>query len=158
MLIDAFKEVSTKYNDYKLYIYGEGPLRKHLEDKIKKYDLENKVFMPGYVDNVNELMNDAKVYISTSNYEGISNSMLEALAMGIPTICTDCPVGGAAMFIKDHKNGILIPVGNKETLVESMEEIIEMKDLENELSKNSVVIKEELNIQKIFKKWEELIK
>ena len=158
MLIDAFKEISEEYSDYKLIIYGEGPLRNKLSEKIEYLNLTNKVELPGYVDNVNELMNNAKIYVSSSNFEGISNSMLESLAMGIPTICTNCPVGGAEMFIDDHENGILIPVGDCKELVKSIREILANEDLEKKLSNNAISVREQLNSKKIFKRWEELIK
>ena len=57
---------------------------------------------------INEEIKDAAMFISTSNYEGISNSMLEALAMGIPSICTDCPIGGARSYIEHEKNGLCL--------------------------------------------------
>ena len=157
MLIEAFSEISKQYNKYNLIIYGEGYLRKKLENLIEQLNIADKVMLPGYVENVNSLMNDAKMYISSSNYEGISNSMLEALSMGIPTICTDCPVGGAAMVIKDHENGILIPVGDLNGLILAMKELIADKELAEKLSANSVLIKKQLNISNIAKKWEKII-
>lgn len=93
MLIDAFSEFHKNHKDYKLIIYGEGNLRKELEKQINKLNLKDIVLLPGYVDYVNDKISRCSIYVSTSNYEGISNSMLEALALGVPTICTDCPVG-----------------------------------------------------------------
>lgn len=156
MLIEAFSKIVNKH-DYQLYIYGEGVLRKQLEEKIKDLHLEDKVFLPGYVSNVDDLIKDAKIYVCSSNYEGISNSMLEAMVMGIPTISTDCPVGGSAMMIKDHENGILIPVNDCESLVKAMLEIIEDNDLAHKLSSNSKKIIERLDSKKIVKEWEKLI-
>ena len=83
--------------------------------------------------------------------------MLEAMAMGIPTISTNCPVGGAAMMIKDHENGILIPVGDCEKLTSAMLEIIEDDELANKLSNNSKKIINDINSTQIAKKWEKLI-
>ena len=102
-------------------------------------------------------MKDASIYVSSSNYEGISNSMMEALAMGVPTVCTDCPIGGAALMIKNNINGILIPVNDEEALYKAMEKIIENKEFTEKISSNAIKIKEEYSIEKIVNKWEELI-
>ena len=61
-------------------------------------------------------MNNAMVYVSSSDFEGMSNTMLEAMAMGVPTIATDCPIGGAKTVIKNGENGILTPVGNEKKI------------------------------------------
>lgn len=114
MLIDAYYLFSKDNLEYDLYIYGEGPLKKDLIQYTKKIGIENRVKFPGYVKNMNEIMASSSLYISSSNFEGISNAMLEALALGVPTICTDCPVGGARMVIRNNENGILIPVNDCE--------------------------------------------
>ena len=156
LLIDAFKDISSKY-DFKLYIYGDGILKRDLESKIKEYNLQDRIFLPGYVSNVDEIIKDAKIYVCSSNYEGISNSMLEAMAMGIPTISTDCPVGGSRMMINDHENGILIPVNNKEKLINAMVEILEDEKLFCTLSENGKKINDRLNSRKITLEWEKLL-
>lgn len=153
LLINAFYKFSLKNKDYKLLIYGEGCLREELENQVKKLDLENKVQLPGYVKNINDLMKECDIYVSTSNYEGISNSMLEAMAMGIPSICTDCPVGGARLAIVNNTNGILINVGNEEELIEALNKLSIDKELYNNISKNSLKINETFSIDKIVEKW-----
>ena len=156
MLINAFYRFHKEYKEYKLIIYGEGPLRNDLERKINELNLEDAIELPGYVDNVNERMINCSMYVSTSNFEGISNSMLEALAMGIPTICTNCPVGGAALAMKDKNNGILIPVGDEEKLVDAMKTIAQNKELAEIYSKEAMKIKKEFSIDKIGKMWTDL--
>lgn len=58
------------------------------------------------------------MFVSSSDFEGISNSMLEAMGMGLPVVVTDCPVGGARMVIQDGVNGLLVPVGDTKTMYE----------------------------------------
>ena len=100
----------------------------------------------------------ATMYISSSDYEGMSNSMLEALAMGIPSICTDCPIGGARMVIQNNENGILVPIKNTEKMTEAMLKIVEDEQFAKKLSKNSRKLREYLNVQYIGKQWEGLMK
>ena len=97
------------------------------------------------------------MFVLASDYEGISNAMLEALASGIPCICTDCPVGGARMIIKDHENGILVPVGDKVSLAKAMVELIENPLLADKLSENALLIREKLSAKKIAETWSNIL-
>lgn len=153
MLIRAFAIFSRVRPDYRLYIYGEGNLRNELEKCIRELEIEDKVFMPGYVNNVNDVMRDAMIYASSSNYEGISNSMLEALAMGIPSVCTDCPVGGAAMVIKNGVNGVLVPVGGVSEMASAFLEIASSDEYAKLLSQNGTKIINEYSLSYIFERW-----
>jgi glycosyltransferase involved in cell wall biosynthesis len=83
--------------------------------------------------------------------------MLEALAMGIPSVCTDCPVGGARMTIKNNENGILVPVGDTNAMYEGMKKILMDKQFANELSENAIKIRQELAVEKIVGKWLEVL-
>lgn len=157
MLINAFYKFSLIHKEYKLIIYGEGPLRKQLEEKVKRLSLSDKVMMPGYISNVDEKMSNAAMYVNCSDYEGISNAMLEALALGIPTICTDCPIGGAKAMISNGINGILIPVGNEDELTNSMKKIVEDEEFATRLTNNAIEIKSTLSIDKIGNKWIQLL-
>lgn len=153
MAIDAFKLLYNEYPDYKLIIYGEGSLREELEKHIKENNLEECVLLPGFQKDIIEKIKKASIYISSSDFEGISNSMLEALAMGLPSVCTDCPVGGAAMMIKNNENGILVPVGDTKALYEGMKKIIEDKEFADKLSENAVKIREEYSLENICEQW-----
>ena len=98
------------------------------------------------------------MFVSSSNIEGISNSMIEAMAIGLPTICTDCPAGGARMFIKSYENGILTPVGDAEALYKAMKYMIENPDKAEQMGKKAMEIRETLKKEKILNKWGEFIK
>ena len=158
MLINSFAEFHKENNDYVLEIYGEGSLLSELKDLVKKHELEKHIFFKGYIEDIPTAIKKAEMYISTSNYEGISNAMIEALAMGIPSICTNCPVGGASMMIKNNINGILIPVKDEKALVESMNKISKDLEFANKLSNNGCLVREEYSIEKIAKKWQKIIK
>ena len=70
MLIRAFAKIASKYPDYTLFIYGEGPLRRDLESLIKTLHLGNQVFLPGFKKNIHELISDAEFFILSSDFEG----------------------------------------------------------------------------------------
>lgn len=157
LLIDAFILISNDLPEYKLIIYGDGPLKNELEKYIDTNNMQQRIFIFKFQQDIHNKIKNASLFVSSSNYEGISNSMLEALAIGIPTVCTDCPVGGARMMIKSEQNGILVPVNDVNMLSESMKEVIMNERLANKLSYNSRKIKEELNGMNISREWIEFI-
>lgn len=156
LLIDAFNEVHKIHPDYKLTIYGEGELRKYLENLVTDKGLQGIVTLPGFSTNIHEVMKNAYMYVSSSDYEGISNSMLEALGIGLPCICTDCPVGGARMCIKNYVSGLLVEVGNKDQLVNAMNYLIDNKGMAKSYSRESRKINDLYSLEKITRKWIEI--
>lgn len=157
LLIDAFAQFYKVHPEYTLTIYGEGNLRNVYIKQIKKLGLEECVSLPGFVPNLPEQMNRAAMYVSASNHEGISNVMLEALGMGIPTIVTDCPVGGAQMFVHTDANGILIPMEDRTALINAMIKIAENHIYANQLSLEAVNIRKDLDMAKISRRWLNLV-
>ena len=157
LLIDGFAAFHESFPDYTLTIYGEGALRKNYEIQIQELGLKEYVKLPGFASNLPEEINKAAMYISTSNHEGISNSMLEALGMGVPTIVTDCPVGGAKMFVHTGDNGILIQMENKNELVRAMEVLATDSEYRKHISNNAIKIREGLAASNICCQWLQLL-
>lgn len=157
LLIRVFKKISEEFEDYKLDIYGEGPLQTELLDIISQLSLGDKVTIHGFSDSIYEILNSSGIYVSCSNYEGISNTMLEALSLGVPTICTDCPVGGAKENIIDGVNGILIETNNEIQLYNSIRELILNKELSKKISENYRIVRNKLDVNNIGDEWIELI-
>ncbi len=157
MMIDAFALFNQTHPGYELVIYGEG----HLLDSLKKYAAEKNlgdfVKFPGYENNLPEKINSASMYVSSSDYEGISNSMLEAMAIGLPVVCTDCPAGGAAMVIQNGVNGYLVPMKNAETMAQVMCKVVEDKAQTFKMSQRAVEVRTTYSIQKIAKQWENVL-
>ena len=157
MLIDGFAEFHRDFPEYTLTIYGKGVLREEYEKQIAEAGLQDVVRLPGFSENLTEEINRAAMYISTSNHEGISNSMLEALGMGVPTIVTDCPVGGARMFVHTDENGILIPMEDRGALVAAMKKIASDPAYGEQLSRNAVSIRKDLCAERICRQWIALV-
>ena len=157
MLLDAFRIVWEKRQDYKLSIYGEGELKEALVKYAEQLGISEAVKFHGFSSEIHKIMAESAIYVSSSDYEGISNSMLEALAIGIPAVCTDCPVGGARMYIRDGENGYLIPVGDADVMADRMLALMEDKKLGESFSKESVKIREELTDDRIFGMWKALL-
>lgn len=157
MMIDAFMLLNKDYPEYNLSIYGEGSKKQELINYVNSMKLSNKVYFYDFTDNVHSKIIDKAMFVSSSDYEGISNSMIEAMAIGLPCVVTDCPCGGARMMIENNENGILVPVGDTKKLYESMKKIINEKKFSNKLSMNAVKIKETLAEDKIVRRWIDIL-
>ena len=149
MLINAFSIFEKEYSDYTLHFYGKGPLEKELKDQVKQLELENKVVFHGFSTKVDEEIRESSMFVLSSNYEGVSNSMVEALALGIPAIATDCPIGGCKMYIKHSENGLLVPVGDEKALAEAMKQLAANPELAKKMSLNAREVRKEYSIQRI---------
>lgn len=120
ILLDAFSQFHLKHSEYVLYIFGGGPDEEYVQDLINEKGLENCVSLKGVSKNSFEDISKGKIFAITSDYEGISNSLLEAMAVGMPVVSTDHSPGGACFLIKDGENGLLTPVGNASKFAEAM--------------------------------------
>lgn len=157
LLIDAFELFEKSHSGYQLYIYGNGAEKENISEYISKKKLDKVAFVHDAIANIHEEVKDYMMFVSSSDYEGLSNSMLEAMAIGLPVICTDCPCGGARMVIRDGKNGLLVPCNDKQALVNAIIKIADDKLLRDTISHASLEIKEELSVTAIVKKWNEII-
>lgn len=156
MLIDAFATIHLLYPKFVLEIYGEGPLRNELQNHINELNLNECIRLQGNRNNIHECISDANMFVLPSNFEGLSNALLEAMMMGIPCISTDC--AGSDEVIIDGYNGLLVPVGNCEELTKAMISIIENKELSEMISHNAKEsIQNEFNVEVIIKKWHDII-
>lgn len=156
MLIDAFAMLHKEFSEFQLKIYGDGELKNFLSEYIEKKGLSNFVSLPGFSKDIHSVMKSAYMYVSSSDYEGISNSMLEALGIGLPCICTDCPVGGASMCIENGKNGLLTKVGDVNELFEAMKTLVKNPNLASKMSLASQSVNHGYNLERIIKKWIDL--
>lgn len=157
LLIDAFEMFHKKHPDYILKIYGDGTERESLLQYIHDKNLQDFVILHPAVSDIHERILKSAMFVSSSDYEGLSNSMLEAMAIGLPTICTDCPCGGARMMIQDMENGLLVQINDSQKLCEAMCAIVDEPELAQKLSSNSIRLKEALSVEKIVEMWEKLL-
>lgn len=172
LLLEAFSEFHKEHNDYTLHIYGKGYLEEELKRLAKEtYKLsvnyksndtdklnDASVIFEGFKDNVNDCIRKAGMYVLSSDYEGISNALIEALAMGIPTISTDCPIGGSSMCIEDGVSGLLVPVGDAAKLAEAMKKLAEDDVYANSLGQKASEIRNKYDENTITECWIAIIK
>lgn len=157
LLLDAFLDISEEFPTLSLEIWGEGPEREHLQNRILSMGMNERISLPGYSSDIYSHMRECAMFVSSSDYEGISNSMLEAIALGVPTICTDCPAGGARATITDGENGLLVPTGDRRALAEAMRRILLDPELAEQISVNGCKLREEISAARISQQWMQYI-
>lgn len=136
MLIDAIKIVSEKHPEVKLTIYGEGKLHEELDAYIVQNGLEDNVKMFGRTNDMLGELQRNDMFVMSSNFEGMPNALLEAMALGMPCISTDCRTGPSDM-IEPYKNGILVPVNDAAKMAEAIYYMIENPEKAHEMGKEA---------------------
>ena len=163
LLVEAFSQVHSKHSEYTLRIIGDAlneegrEVLQALDKKIGALNLKGSVKLEPFMKNVHEAIIKDAMYVNPSDYEGISNAMLEAMAIGMPVICTDCPIGGANATITDGENGLLVPIQNVEALANAMCRVIEEDGLADKLSQNASKLRDEISLDSITDKWISLL-
>jgi glycosyltransferase involved in cell wall biosynthesis len=153
VLIAAFNIVSKKYPEYKLFLYGEGVCKTQYEEQIELLGLTNKVFFPGYVKDVAKVIKNDKIFVLSSEKEGIPNSLIEALSAGLACVATDCTPGGARFLLEGGKYGIIIPKNEIESMAKAICHLIEDEQLCKQYQETSSFALEKLDKQIIDRLW-----
>lgn len=153
LLLRAFADFTGEYPDYTLELYGKGKQEAELKELASELKIGHKVIFHGFSKRVKEEINAAAMFVLSSDYEGVSNSMLEAMALGIPVIATDCPIGGCRMYIEDGENGLLVPVGDEGALADAMRRIASDKALAAKLSLEGSKMRDRNHVSQIADKF-----
>ena len=117
--IDLLQHVQP---DLRTLIVGEGPLREHLEETARAYDLDGRLRFLGHRDDVPRLMAAADVVVLPSAYEGLPNVVLEAMRFRKPVVATAAP--GTTEVVVDGETGLLVPVGNVMLLARAIRDLV----------------------------------
>lgn len=158
VLIEAFAKLIKDYPDYQLQIFGSQWPGTNDEERlaamIKEYGLDGKALMMGVSKKPQEDIKDAMVWVSTSDYEGISNAQMDAMAIGMPCVATDCSPGGAAFLINNKVNGLLVKRSDPQAVYEGMKYMIEHPEEADEMGRKAVAIEKKFDCKIIEELWE----
>lgn len=152
LLLDAFQIVSQKHPEVNLVIYGDGEDLEKIRELIEIKKLNN-VYLPGSVKNVKELIRDNKVFVLTSDYEGIPNSLIEAMEVGMPCVATDCSPGGAKTLIRDGINGFIVPRNDPKEIARKIILLLEDEALSDSIAREAVKICDVFSEANIAAAW-----
>lgn len=157
LLINAFEIVVKKYPTTYLKIYGKGPLKQELENYIVSKELSSHISLCGHSKNLLDEIKNDKFFVLSSDYEGMSNALLEAMALNMTVISTDHPIGGAREVIKNGENGILVPVKDVKALSDAMINCLSDDKMADMLASNAGYVRDELSLKRIANQWLDLL-
>lgn len=155
MLIDVFSRVNKLHPEYRLDIYGDGELYHILAEQINQLGLNDVVFLRGRTDNVPSVLASARIFVLCSNVEGMPNALMEAVALGVPSIATN--VSGVSDIIEDGQYGFIIPVGDASALEQKLLQLMESEKLQKKFTIESSVVMDRFDKATILKLWLDLV-
>ncbi len=152
MLINAFAEVVKQYPYATLKIYGEGSLRETLQEQINANGLQNKVLLMGATNDVEKALETADLFVLSSDYEGMPNALMEAMAGGLPCISTDCPCGGPRELLGTDSLQ-LVEIGNEKSMVEKILAAFSNEKIKERMHINSKIKAARFTPNAIYNQW-----
>lgn len=157
MVINAFAKLAPKYPDWVLKLYGDGSSRDKLVQLVEYYSLEDRIIFMGQVSDVQDKIKNSSIFTLTSNEEGMPNALIEAMALGLAVVSTDCPCGGPAELIEDGKNGFLVKTRNTDELGYQLDRLMGDEELRQTLGKAAKDSVRKLKPEVVNAKWQEYI-
>ncbi len=138
-LVHAFRLLLTEHPELtgqvNLMVVGDGPLKKIAIELLEEWQLQNYAWLPGERSDIDEIMRSLDIFVLPSQAEGISNTILEAMASGLPVVAT--AVGGNPELVEDGKTGLLVPHSDPAAMARALLDLIEDKQKRQQMSENS---------------------
>lgn len=160
LLLKAFSLIREELPEYQLRIYGEES-EQGVKDKLVKYteqkQMQDCVLFMGQSSHLEQEIRDASLFVLSSDYEGMPNALMEAMAMGIPVISTDCPCKGPAELIEDGVSGLLVPVGEEKEMASAMMRVLKDREFWKRLSRNGMEIKKKASSDRVYREWKAFV-
>lgn len=157
LLINAFSRLDNKYNDYKLVIVGSGKEKHKIEKLIRIQHLENRIILKDSSSNVIDELLSSTLFVLSSNYEGMPNALLEAMALSLPVITTNS-TEAIYNIVDNNVNGIITSKKNIQLLTNNIEFLLDNKDIRTKLGKQASKIKDRYNKEIVLNYWNFIIK
>lgn len=155
-MIRAFKKVVERVPYATLHIFGDGDQTEY-QKLITEKGLDNNVILEGLNKNIIGEYAKADIFIMFSHGEGYPNALMEALAMGVPCVSSDCPVGGPRDMIVNGINGFLVEHENEDELSNRIAQLLQSKELKETFSNNAIEIRESNRFATIYKRYMDFI-
>ena len=155
-LAKAFGHFHKDHPDYTLEIYGGDSgdnTRLCIKEYVHAHGLDEAILFMGDREDVDRCITDAAAYVLSSKYEGMPNALMEAMALGLPVIATDCPCGGPAALIRDGENGLLVEVKNPKELAAAMTKMAESPEDAERCGREAAKIRELASTERVTDEW-----
>ena len=151
--IEAVKQIKVDYPEVRLTIAGSGDQKAYLQQRVIDLELEDNVVFAGKLkpDEVVSLYQQADIMLNPTTVDNMPNSILEAMACGVPVISTN--VGGVPFIVEDNKTAMLVEVGNSSMMAEKVIELFNNKDLYRQLVANGIAEVQKYSWDNIRDQW-----
>jgi glycosyltransferase involved in cell wall biosynthesis len=153
LLVECFCSLASRYPDWNLVILGEGALRSVLEAQVLDVGMTNRIFLPGRAGNVGTWYSCADLYVMSSRFEGFPNTLVEAMAYGVPVVSFDCDTGPRDI-IRHEVDGLLVQPGDVAGLTETLGQLMGDDALRRKLAGRAIDVRERFGIERIANNWE----
>ncbi len=158
LLMKAFISIADKIPDYRLGFYGDGEIRPTLEALAEEAGVLERVVFHGRCTNIPEALEHIGLYVMSSDYEGMPNALMEAMAVGVPVISTDCPCGGPRELIQREDQGMLVPCRDVEALANAMLTMLSDEEKKIEFGRKAAERAKQFQSDIILQQWDDFIK
>jgi glycosyltransferase involved in cell wall biosynthesis len=153
LLINAFAKISKSFPDYVLEMYGDGDLYDELKKQVGNLGLDEKVIFHPSRKDLWDCICKASLFVLSSDFEGMPNALMEAMALGLPCVSTDCRPGGARSLIQNGVNGFIVPVGRVDELASAMSQCLSQPEVSEGIALNARKIMVTHNDKSVFDRW-----
>ena len=154
-LLTAFSQLPASDREWSLQIFGEGSQRAALERQIKSLGLQRQVSMPGWIESIWEELAAATFFVLPSRYEGFPSALMEAMALGVPSLAVDCP-SGPREIIRESNWGLLV-ANEIEALREGMQRMMHQSDYREQLGQAGRQVSEQFSWDSMVDRYEALM-
>ena len=136
LLIDSFCEAFPKDGNAVLMIYGDGSLKDKLTEYVSLLERSDSIQLMGRTDHIEKAYECSDLFVLSSDFEGMPNALIEAMACGLPSIYTDCPTGPSDL-IEDGKNGLLVPMKSVDAMSQAILRMYSDREKAIEMGQNA---------------------
>lgn len=157
LLIESWGKLDGAVEGWELHIYGNGIEKERLEAQLEGTAFKNPVRLLPAVDNVNEKLSRASIYVLSSRVETFPMALLEALSNGLPVVSFDCPTG-PRHIITEHEDGLLVEAQNTSALADGLLELMKDPQRRSQMGRAALDNVRRFSPAAVMKKWDELIK
>lgn len=157
LLIESFALLRRDLPGLKLKIFGEGHLRETLQKQIESLGLHDDVLLPGNSSSLWEEMSNSRLFVLSSDYEGVPNILIEAMCMGMPCISTDfSPKGAVGELLVNGENGLVVETGNPKIMAMAMKKLLMDVEESKRLGNNARKLIHKVDSAVVMDQWEHL--
>ncbi len=157
MLLEAWAKLDKNVENWEMHVYRNGEDRESLENQLSQHDFKNPFHFFEAIQNVDEKLAEASIYVMSSRSETFPMVLLEAMSHKLPIVSFDCPTG-PANIVTSGKEGILVKANDTSELAKSLRKLIENPEMRAKMGNEGEMSVKRFTPEKVMKQWDDLIK